>query len=577
MSTVLTKPVLLDETGQAIVGKLQDIQQAIGGTGEFIPINIRVTTPPTKTSYLAGETLDLSGMVVTLVANNGGMYDVTGDCVFSPADGSVVTSSTTEVNISYTWYKDSTVFTAVQPISIKALTSIAVTTPPTVTEYAPGDTLDLTGIVVTATFDDSTTEIVTSQCVFSPADGDTLSMGDDTVSISYTLGTTTATTTQAISVSYPIYGVEWDGTATSALTRTDAAANFVDPVPSMSDGNGGFTAGSSPFDDIYPWSDIERTDEYNQAVGTLVKIPKFYYKWTRNGDAMKLQISRGEFEGSHVSPAHQKRPNGYNETDFVYVGAYHSIDSNCKSLAAGSPIVNLMFGYSMSNTAQTKAHALGSDVWMCDFTMYWTIAMLYLVEFADWNCRTKIGKGTISKSIQNTLAGMTYHTGTSATTRSATSHTRYRWIEDLWGNVADWVNGVGIFADSQTIDGVLHYAVKASNLPAVHDLKTVGWVPDQSNQNVWSSITNWTTPEEEGYEYALFPLLPAYLGSSAAVTDYDTYCCASADTKIGTSQGMYITVGGDGAGSSLLSFWNYRTSSGQSNIGMRVMKLPNTP
>ena len=237
MGTTLTKPVLLDETGQdisskinsvlkdstgqAIVGKLEDIQQAIGGTGEFIPINIRVTTPPTKTSYLAGETLDLSGIVVTLVANNGGMYDITGDCVFSPADGSTVTSSTTEVNISYTWYKDSTVFTAVQPIGIKELVSIAVTTPPTQTEYYVGDALDLTGIVVTATFADASTEDVTNQCTFSPADGSILSTtGTNNITVSLIAGVQTYTATQNITVEprVPSWATGTDQEIIDALT-----------------------------------------------------------------------------------------------------------------------------------------------------------------------------------------------------------------------------------------------------------------------------------------------------------------------------------------------------------------------
>src|SRR5699024_525061 len=46
-----------------------------------------------------------------------------------------------------------------------------------------------------------------------------------------------------------IYGVLWDGTSTTALSRTDDAAGFSDPVPAVSNGSG-----SSPFDDLLPWS-----------------------------------------------------------------------------------------------------------------------------------------------------------------------------------------------------------------------------------------------------------------------------------------------------------------------------------
>ena len=51
----------------------------------------------------------------------------------------------------------------------KILMRIEVTTSPTTVEYTEGDSLDLTGLVVTATFSDGSTEDVTSQCIMSPA------------------------------------------------------------------------------------------------------------------------------------------------------------------------------------------------------------------------------------------------------------------------------------------------------------------------------------------------------------------------------------------------------------------------
>lgn len=63
MSTVLTKPVLLDETGQAIVGKLDEIKEAIdnGGTEKY-PVLIHITTPPTKSMYKVSEPIDYTGL-----------------------------------------------------------------------------------------------------------------------------------------------------------------------------------------------------------------------------------------------------------------------------------------------------------------------------------------------------------------------------------------------------------------------------------------------------------------------------------------------------------------------------------
>ena len=60
----------------------------------------------------------------------------------------------------------------------------------------------------------------------------------------------------SISLAYTrIYGVQWAGNSSTAWSRTDDAAGFTDPVPAVNNGSG-----SSPFDNLYPWSGMERTD-----------------------------------------------------------------------------------------------------------------------------------------------------------------------------------------------------------------------------------------------------------------------------------------------------------------------------
>lgn len=547
MSTVLTKPVLLDETGQAIVGKLQDIQQAIGGTGEFIPINIRVTTPPTKTNYLAGETLDLSGMVVTLVANNGGMYDVTGDCVFSPADGSIVTSSTTEVNISYTWYKDSTVFTAVQPIGIKELVSIAVTTPPTVTDYAVGDTLELAGIVITATFDDGATSVVTSDCVFSPVEGAVLSSSDEEVTISYTLGGVTKTTTQSIVVA-SVYGIEWDRTASPLFTRTDAAANLTDPVPY----NSSSTNPSSPFDTIYPWSGMEVVNDPD--AGKLVKIPKYYYKITDELGSFKIQIADKPLDGYLVSPAHIDRGDGQGERDVVYVGAYTCATSTYKSTSGVQPAASITI-----SQARTAIHNLGSDIWQWDCAMYWTILFLYLVEYARWDMKNAIGLGCGNGSTivnNGQTDSIQYHTGYTSS-KSVGAYMKYRHIENMWANVYNFLEGL-YYRDPS------YYVIQN---PEDFNEETGGTeIGGGGFSNI--NVQDYLAPTNNNYRYALIPVI------KSGIT-YDEYVC----TSMKSSTGSVICVGNkysDRATTGPSAFyWNKVSSSRADTIyGCRLMKLP---
>lgn len=234
------------------------------------------------------------------------------------------------------------------------------------------------------------------------------------------------------------YGVEFIDMANSSVgIRTGAAANFPDPVPAI---NGG--TGSSPFDNIMPWSGMTRSTDPN--AGEVVAIPKFYFKWTKDGTKLGLQISMNKFNGFNTSPAHADRGDGKGERDIIYVGRYHSCETNNKSTTGQRPNTSVT-----RSTARTAAHSLGSNVWQFDFATLMTIWMLYLVEFADWNSQAKIGYGCGSNiddddSREKTGASdnMQYHTGTMQTNRTNLGvGVQYRYIEDLWGNVLNWVDG----------------------------------------------------------------------------------------------------------------------------------------
>lgn len=64
-------------------------------------VSIAVTTPPNQTEYIAGELLDLDGIVVTGTNNNGTTVDVTEECSYEPEDGTELTTDVNEVLISY--------------------------------------------------------------------------------------------------------------------------------------------------------------------------------------------------------------------------------------------------------------------------------------------------------------------------------------------------------------------------------------------------------------------------------------------------------------------------------------------
>ena len=136
------------------VGKVFNLSGG-GGSGSPKMESLTIATPPNKTVYKSGETFDPTGMVVVANYGEGLMANVTGYTV-SP---SVLTDGVSEVVITYT--EGRITKTATVSVTVKkVLVSIAITTQPTKTVYQYQESLDPTGMVVTATFSDGSTAAV---------------------------------------------------------------------------------------------------------------------------------------------------------------------------------------------------------------------------------------------------------------------------------------------------------------------------------------------------------------------------------------------------------------------------------
>lgn len=179
-----------------------------GGSRKIvIPTSVKITTPPNKTTYTAGEALDLTGLVVTAEYSDGTTKDITTECTFTPAVGTALYEDTTKIDIAWVW-EGQVNYSATQAITVnRVLQSIAITTPPTKTAYNKNEALDLAGMVITATFTSGQTAAVTGYTT-TPAAGAALgTLGNQTVTVSYTERGVTKTATFTVSVSVKI--VTW--------------------------------------------------------------------------------------------------------------------------------------------------------------------------------------------------------------------------------------------------------------------------------------------------------------------------------------------------------------------------------
>lgn len=264
-----------------------------------------------------------------------------------------------------------------------------------------------------------------------------------------TISVTASGQSKALTLSYAnVFGVVCDtSNASTALKRLTPETDpyrlvtksvTTEPKPAVGSGSG-----SSPFDAFMPWSGMKQCtlDTSGNVIGwkgdsafradterVMVWIPEFYVTAKRNGTKQYFYVSDKPKTGMTKHPGSGK-----------YIGRYTCGFDEYGSQTGYDPTVNITRA-----KARAGAKAVGSKFHLYDFATYCAIIFLYIVEFADWNSQSKIGKGVVGESYAQSSGGtdvMNYHTGNVQGYRDGITYVQYRWIENLWGNVFQWVDG----------------------------------------------------------------------------------------------------------------------------------------
>lgn len=134
-------------------------------------------TAPTNTSYFVGDSFSRDGMKVTAKYSDNSTADVTNSAVVSQPD--MNTPGTKPVTVSYGEKTASFNITVTTP----EITDISVTSLPSKTSYFVYEQLDLSGMEVTAKYNNNSTEIVTNSVTCS--NPDMTSPGKKTITVAY--------------------------------------------------------------------------------------------------------------------------------------------------------------------------------------------------------------------------------------------------------------------------------------------------------------------------------------------------------------------------------------------------------
>lgn len=261
----------------------------------------------------------------------------------------------------------------------------------------------------------------------------------------------------ATPVAYQEYGVAWNKT-TEQVTRLGAGI--------------GLSAGVG-FNSKLPWQGVRRCNLADNGTvnayqgdptykddGTngqaMVDIPKFWFKKTTTANGYEFWISDGPLAGYAIHPAfYRDRGTGTAvEVDKRYASAYLGFINGTKleSKSGVTPSASQTIG-----TFRTRATARGNGWGIEDFNLFYALQMLYLVEYASMDSQTALGQGYTSGSGSNTAAratGGTVASGSASSgSTSATVQVSYRGVEDIWGNLYYWLDGLYSNASRQLLIG----------------------------------------------------------------------------------------------------------------------------
>jgi len=296
----------------------------------------------------------------------------------------------------------------------------------------------------------------------------------------------------------------------------------------------GTTAGQSWFDDYMPWAGMVRKNYVDGQIvnfvdysngETYVYIPQFWSKIINNTEESKMYIYISAVQDSRLTlhPGSGK-----------YMSRYEC-NSNFLSAPGTAPKVNTNLG-----GFRTGITAIDNKHYQYDIHTYAALELLYIVEFAHLNTQSKIGAGITSGGAALTIGEtdiLTYHTGRVDGTADNVSAVQYRWIENLWGNVWNWVDGILIQ------DGLVYICNDRANYASsiTNDYESTGlYTPTNSN---------WHKTDQD---YNNCYLIPLTTGSSDSTYTCDYYYYGSG------LRGLHVGGSyGSGSNAGLFSWFGY--------------------
>lgn len=234
----------------------------------------------------------------------------------------------------------------------------------------------------------------------------------------------------------------------------------------------------------------------------MVEIPRFYYRATRSGSIYTWEISHVDLPGFTVHPAFIK--NGvevakryysaydggvFDDSASAFIGGLN-LDNNSGNVdTAADKLASVKGVFPMVGLTRNEFRLLAANVgagWrQVDFTLWSAVQVLFLIEHQSFSSQSILGAGNTNGSYiassadqndsPNTIAGAgdAIANGSTDTTSGAgvsakpgTSFMKYRGIENYFGNVFYWTDGINVNVTAagnvHVTNNVAHFADNTS-------------------------------------------------------------------------------------------------------------------
>ena len=359
-----------------------------------------------------------------------------------------------------------------------------------------------------------------------------------------------------------VYGLRYDGTTYTRLN---------DAVGMVSNAGVNDEAVQNDFDNAEIYSEMkEITDHLGNS---FILIPKFYIKKVVNGNTREWYISKEKKDENYYLPACFVDEDTNPIHSYILFGKFPaSLQYNNEEKIIFNSKRNYG-GRSSCSMTQCREYALNNNTiditgyQVADVHMLDAIKALFYIEFATLNSQS-IMMG-ISSQPENSLYpnGLTdsvvASSGSVNNLTSTTSPMKYRGIENLWGYMWEYYDGVNV--KNNTGEIYINKNAKLYTSDITEGYEKIGYTRGPSGG--WIKNLGW----DPNYPFAEFPI---EVGGNDS-TGYGDYYYANGDNAI---QNYYATgsmANGTQAGLNLISFtFNPAREHNYINFSSRLAKTP---